>query len=94
MSGERLKMITKITDYELKKGRAYEGAWHVEGMSHVEIVATAIYFIHRDDAIGGGDILLKRASYRDEGLIPLGTVKTISKRLLVFLKSHVHKVPK
>jgi len=40
-------VITKIVDYELDPGQSYDGVWHVEGMSHEEIVATAIYFIHR-----------------------------------------------
>eukprot|EP01083_Nonionella_stella_P132901 404076_1 len=116
LRGERLQVITKIVDYELKPGQTYEGVWHVEGMSHEEIVATAIYFIHRDDDIKGGDILFKRAFHMDEaqfifsnvnqsrpapldqmiedGLSPLGTAKTLSKRLLVFPNSHVHKVSK
>ena len=63
---QRLQVITKIVDYELKPGQTYEGVWHVEGMSHEEIVATAIYFIHRDDDIKGGDILFKRSFFKDE----------------------------
>jgi len=59
-------VITKIVDYELDPGQSYDGVWHVEGMSHEEIVATAIYFIHRDEVIVGGDILFKRAFHEDE----------------------------
>ena len=98
----------------LNPGQSYEGVWHVEGMSHEEIVATAIYFIHRDDDVVGGDILFKRAFHKregefifsnvdqcrpvhldriiHEGLLPLGKVETLPKRLLVFPNSHVHKV--
>jgi len=116
LRGKRLQVITKIVDYELKPGQSYEGVWHVEGMSHEEIVATCIYFIHRDDDIKGGDLLFKRAfhvceasyifsSVRqcrppaqenaiDEGILPLGKVETLSRRLLVFPNSHVHKVTK
>jgi hypothetical protein len=101
-------------DYVLNPGQSYEGVWHVEGMSHEEIVATAIYFIHRDDDVVGGDILFKRAFHKregefifsnvdqcrpvhldriiHEGLLPLGKVETLPKRLLVFPNSHVHKV--
>jgi hypothetical protein len=85
-------------------------------MSHEEIVATVIYFIHRDADIKGGDILFKRAFHKDEaehifsqipqsrpraldnlineGLLPLGKVQTLPKRLQVFPNSHVHKVTK
>merc|ERR1712087_750842 len=66
LRGQRLQVVTKIVDYELAPGETYEGVWHVEGMSHEEIVATAIYFIHRDRDIGGGNILFKRAFHRDE----------------------------
>ena len=85
-------------------------------MSHEEIVATAIYYIDREEEIKGGDILFKRAFHRkeaefifsnvqqirppmleeriDEGILPLGTAKTLPGRLLVFPNSHVHKVSK
>jgi len=114
LRGKQLQVITKIVDYELSPGQTYEGVWHVEGMSHEEIVATAIYFIDRDDEIEGGDILYKRAFHKQEaeyifssvdqmrpreveriiseGLQPLGQVKTLEGRLLVFPNSHVHKV--
>ena len=49
LRGRRLQVVTKIVDYELAPGETYEGVWHVEGMSHEEIVATAIYFIDRDE---------------------------------------------
>jgi hypothetical protein len=114
LRGKKLQVITKIVDYELNPGQTYKGVWHVEGMSHEEIVATAIYFIHRDDDIVGGDTLFKRAFHKEEaafifssvhqvrpryldevnqeGLIPLGKVETLPKRLLVFPNSHIHKV--
>ncbi len=116
LRGQRVQVITKIVDYELQPGQTYEGVWHVEGMSHEEIVATAIYFIHRDDDIVGGDLLFKRAFHEDEanfifsrvdqcrpdhleriiaeGLLPLGKVQTLPRRLVVFPNSHVHKVTK
>jgi len=114
LRGKQVQVVTKIVDYELGPGQTYEGVWHVEGMSHEEIVATAIYFIDRDDEIEGGDILFKRAFHKQEatfifssvdqsrpealeekireGLLPLGQVKTLPGRLLVFPNSHVHKV--
>jgi hypothetical protein len=116
LRGRQVQVVTKIVDYELTPDQTYEGVWHVEGMSHEEIVATAIYFIDRDDDIEGGNILFKRAFHKQEaeyifssvdqsrpgaveeiiseGLQPLGQVKTIKGRLLVFPNSHVHKVTK
>lgn len=66
LKGQRLQVVTKIVDYELGPGESYEGVWHVEGMSHEEIVATAIYFLHRDDDVSGGNILFKRAFHKHE----------------------------
>jgi hypothetical protein len=116
LKGKQLQVITKIVDYELKPGQSYEGVWHVEGMSHEEIVATVIYVLHRDDELVGADILYKRAFLREEarfffstvsqdrytniddfakeGLVPMGKVETLSKRLIVFPNSHIHKVSK
>ena len=32
LCGQKLQVITKIVDYELKPGQSHEGVWHVEGM--------------------------------------------------------------
>ena len=61
MRRRQLQLETKVVDYELGDGQSYGGVWHMEGMSHEEIVATAIYFIDRDDGIKGGGILFKQA---------------------------------
>eukprot|EP00980_Cylindrotheca_fusiformis_P026943 scaffold18138_cov128-Cylindrotheca_fusiformis.AAC.9 len=66
LRGKQVQVVTKIVDYELSPGQTYEGVWHVEGMSHEEIVATAIYFIDRDEAIEGGNILFQRAFHLRE----------------------------
>eukprot|EP00980_Cylindrotheca_fusiformis_P015364 scaffold4308_cov110-Cylindrotheca_fusiformis.AAC.2 len=66
LRGKQVQVVTKIVDYELSPGQTYEGVWHVEGMSHEEIVATAIYFIDRDEEIEGGNILFKRAFHKKE----------------------------
>jgi len=55
----------KNVDYELATSDTYEGVWHVEELSHEEIVATALYF-ERDEDIKGGIILFKRALQKDE----------------------------
>ena len=64
--GQKVQVITKIVDYELKPGQTYEGVWHVEGMSHEEIVCTCLYVLDRDDGMDGGEIEFKRAFLRDE----------------------------
>jgi len=57
-------VAAKIVDYELGPGETYEGVWHLEGMSlHEEIVATAIYFIDRDETIERGEILSSREPF-------------------------------
>ena len=38
--GQELQVITKIVEYTLQPGQAYEGVWHAEGMSHENIVMT------------------------------------------------------
>jgi hypothetical protein len=64
--GPRLQVITKIVDHELGPGETYEEVWHVEGMSHEEIVVTDIYFLHRGDDNKGGNILFKSAFNKDD----------------------------
>lgn len=64
--GQKLQVITKIVDYELKPGQSHEGVWHVEGMSHEEIICTCLYILDRDDDIKGGELMFQRAFHRDE----------------------------
>jgi hypothetical protein len=67
LRGRKLQVITKIVDYELTPQHdTYEGVWHVEGMSHEEIVLTCLYILDRDESIEGGEIEFKRAFLRDE----------------------------
>jgi hypothetical protein len=66
LRGQRLQVITKIVDYELATGQSYSGVWHVEGMSHEEIVLTALYVLDRDSDLEGADIEFKRTFLRDE----------------------------
>jgi len=41
--GCELQVITKIVEYKLKPRQDYEGVWHVEGMSHENIVMTGMF---------------------------------------------------
>lgn len=80
LRGKEVQVVTKIVDYELGPGETYEGVWHVEGMSHEEIVATAIYFIDRDEEIEGGDILFKRAFHKQEAEFIFSSVEQVRPR--------------
>jgi hypothetical protein len=66
LKGAALQVIPKIVEYQLGEGGRYEGVWHVEGMSHERIVATALYILDRSPSIAGGDIMFKRAFFTDE----------------------------
>jgi Protein of unknown function (DUF4246) len=66
LRGQKLQVITKIVDYELFREQTHTGVWHVEGMSHEEIVLTALYIADRDDEFCGADIDFKRTYLRPE----------------------------
>lgn len=66
LRGKKLQVITKIVDYELQPGQSHSGVWHVEGMSHEEIVLTVLYITDRDESIEGAALQFKRAFFRDE----------------------------
>ena len=44
--GNLVKWSKNLGD-SIKPGDRYEGVWHVEGMSHENIIATGIYFIEK-----------------------------------------------
>jgi hypothetical protein len=66
LRGRRLQVITKIIEYRLQDAESFEGVWHVEGMSHENILATGVYTLHRDANLDGGDLRFKRAYTLDE----------------------------
>lgn len=67
LRGQKLQVIPKIVDYELTPQQdSYEGVWHVEGMSHEEIVLTCLFILDRDKSIEGGEIEFKRTFLTDE----------------------------
>lgn len=77
LRGQKLQVITKIVDYELEPEESYEGVWHVEGMSHEEIVLTSLYILDRDETITGGDIEYKRGMFLDEADTIIGEIPQI-----------------
>lgn len=66
LRGQKLQVITKIVDYELQPDQIHSSVWHVEGMSHEEIILTALYIVDRDADIEGASIEFKRGFFRDE----------------------------
>jgi len=62
-----IQVITKIVDYELPGGATHEGVWHVEGMSHENIVATAELILQKDASLTGGNLEFQRAFTANEG---------------------------
>jgi predicted DNA-binding WGR domain protein len=60
LRGRELQVITKIVEYQIDPRKGLEGVWHVEGMSHENILATAVYVLRRDETLHGGEIQFKR----------------------------------
>ena len=60
LRGRTLQVITKIVEYRVGT-KPFESVWHVEGMSHENIMATAVYVLDREPALEGGELQLKRA---------------------------------
>jgi len=66
LKGRDLQIIVKIVDYELAPGQTHEGVWHVEGMSHENIVATVELVLQRPAVLEGGELEFQRAWTRVE----------------------------
>eukprot|EP00762_Andalucia_godoyi_P008769 ANDGO_04718.mRNA.1 hypothetical protein PHYSODRAFT_488630 len=67
LRGKQLQVIPKIADIELTAGGdTHEGVWHVEGLSHERIVATALVYLRKDTAVEGGSLLFRRSFTTDE----------------------------
>eukprot|EP00931_Biecheleriopsis_adriatica_P076800 TRINITY_DN50473_c0_g1_i1.p1 TRINITY_DN50473_c0_g1~~TRINITY_DN50473_c0_g1_i1.p1 ORF type:complete len:642 (-),score=123.12 TRINITY_DN50473_c0_g1_i1:118-1974(-) len=67
LRNQRIQVIVKIVDYELPAKGVHEGVWHVEGMSHENIVATAELILQKDAALKGGDLEFQRSFTSGEG---------------------------
>eukprot|EP00968_Pinguiococcus_pyrenoidosus_P023051 scaffold3504_cov240-Pinguiococcus_pyrenoidosus.AAC.71 len=68
LRGSRLQVVTRIVDFELQPGQEHEGTWHVEGLPHENIVATAVYVAASDECIKGGKLCFQRAFDEEEGI--------------------------
>lgn len=65
LRGRTLQVITKIVEYRVGT-KPFESVWHVEGMSHENILATGVYVLDREPALAGGELRFKRAYTQDE----------------------------
>jgi len=73
LRGKTIQVIVKIVDYELPPQGVHEGVWHVEGMSHENIVATAELILQKDAALKGGDLEFQRSfTYAEGGNMTMG----------------------
>jgi len=66
-----LQVIVKIADYEIPAGGTHNGVWHVEGMSHENIVSTSEIILRKDANLAGAELEYKRAFTKDEA----GTIR-------------------
>jgi hypothetical protein len=62
-----LQVVTKIVEYRVNHEENFDGVWHVEGMSHEEVLATALCIVKRDENFSGAEIEFRRFLYADEG---------------------------
>ncbi|KAF4566608.1 hypothetical protein EYR36_012039 [Pleurotus pulmonarius] len=63
--GKDLKVIVKAANYVLKPGQEYVGTWHMEGMPHEQIVASAIYYYQADPEIHDQGLSFRRRRDND-----------------------------
>jgi hypothetical protein len=59
-ASKKVKVIVKAANYVLQPGQEYSGTWHLEGMPHERIVASAIYYYERDPTIIDAGLYLRR----------------------------------
>jgi hypothetical protein len=51
----------------VNKEENFDGVWHVEGMSHENILATGLLILKRDETFTGAKISFKRYLFKEEG---------------------------
>lgn len=67
LRNKKLQVITKIVEYKVNEKANFDGVWHAEGMSHENILATAICVLKRDSNFVGADLEFRRFLFTDEG---------------------------
>jgi len=72
---KKLQVITKIVQVTLGPGESLPGSWHVEGMSHENILATASCTLEQPDGFET-KLSFKRTYYEEEaGFLMMGTAQ-------------------
>jgi hypothetical protein len=66
LRGKTIQVITKIVKISLKNKESILGAWHVEGMSHENIIATATCTLEQTDKFDA-NLYFKRVYNQEEG---------------------------
>lgn len=75
LHGQRLQVITQISQYQLAPGESCDSStWQVDGTPHEEIVATAMYVLEKEDAMEGGDMQFKRSLFQQEANYIFSTI--------------------
>ncbi len=62
-----LQVVPKIVEYRVNSNADFDGVWHVEGMSHENILATGLCIIKRDKNFAGAEIEYRRFLFEEEG---------------------------
>ncbi|KAF4583610.1 hypothetical protein EYR38_002365 [Pleurotus pulmonarius] len=65
-AGMTLKVIVKAANYVLRPGQDYQGTWHLEGMPHERIVASAIYYYDNNEWIRDQGLGFRRVRRPEE----------------------------
>lgn len=66
LRNRKLQVVTKLVEYRVNKEEEFEGVWHVEGMSHENVLATGLCIVKRDANFMGADIAFKRYLFAEE----------------------------
>lgn len=66
LRNRKLQVVTKLVEYRVNKEEEFEGVWHVEGMSHENVLATGLCIVKRDTNFMGADIAFKRYLFAEE----------------------------
>lgn len=67
LRNRKLQVVTKLVEYCVNKEENFDGVWHVEGMSHENILATGLLILKRDETFTGAKISFKRYLFKEEG---------------------------
>jgi hypothetical protein len=66
LKNRKLQVVTKIVEYKVNETANFDGVWHVEGMSHENVLATGLCIIKRDANFDGAEIEFRRFLFENE----------------------------